>query len=67
MCPGIEGVEGSNHGHDAVSVDKAVPYLEARGHTEAVAYLKSVVKTKDPSNYVYVSALCGGRRPFFIT
>lgn len=56
MCPGIEGVEGSNHGHDAVAVAKAVPYLEARGHTEAVAYLKSVVKTTDPSNYTYATA-----------
>jgi len=53
MCPGIEGVEGSNHGHDAVAVAKAIPYLKARGHTEAVAYLESVEKTKDPSNYEY--------------
>ena len=27
MCPGIEGVEGSNHGHDAVSPKLAGPFF----------------------------------------
>lgn len=24
MCPGIQGLEGSNHGHDVIPVDKAI-------------------------------------------
>lgn len=48
MAVGIEGVEGSCHGHDAVAVKYAIPYLEARGLTEAVKLLKNVKKSKDP-------------------
>jgi hypothetical protein len=48
MCPGIAGVEGSNHGHDAVSVDKAAPHLEKRGYPEAAAYLRALKTTSDP-------------------
>jgi transketolase len=48
MCPGIEGVEGSNHGHDAVATATAIPHLEKRGHPKAAAYLKGLKKTSDP-------------------
>ena len=44
MCPGIEGLEGSNHGHDVISVKLALPYLEKRGLNDAVAYLKAIEK-----------------------
>ncbi len=47
MCPGIEGLEGSNHGHDVISVPLALKYLEAKGHSAAVEYLNSI---KKPSN-----------------
>ena len=50
MCPGIEGVEGSNHGHDALAVDKAVAYLTARGNKAAADYLKVNTKTADPQS-----------------
>ena len=50
MCPGIDGVEGTSGGHDAVAVAKAIPYLEARGLTAAAEYLKSVKKTADPQS-----------------
>ncbi|MBW4466149.1 MAG: transketolase [Pegethrix bostrychoides GSE-TBD4-15B] len=46
MCPGIEGLEGSNHGHDVISVKLALEYLEKRGHTAAVEYLKGIEKPK---------------------
>jgi transketolase C-terminal domain/subunit/transketolase N-terminal domain/subunit len=42
MCVGIAGLEGSEHGHDVIPLDLAIPYLEARGHTGAVAYLKGI-------------------------
>ena len=41
MCPGIEGLEGSNHGHDVISVKLAVQYLEKRGYKEAVDIINS--------------------------
>jgi len=49
MCPGIEGLEGECHGHDAISVDGAVAYLTARGHTAAVDWIKTVEKAADPT------------------
>jgi transketolase len=41
MCPGIPGLEGSNHGHDVISVKLAVEYLEARGHKAAVEIIQA--------------------------
>lgn len=52
MCPGIEGLEGSNHGHDVISVKLALQYLEKRGHTAAVEYLNNVPKPKQ--DYVFL-------------
>ncbi|GAB6142225.1 transketolase C-terminal domain-containing protein [Methylosoma difficile] len=46
MCPGIVGLEGSTHGHDVISVKVALEYLENRGHTAAVEFLKGVVAPK---------------------
>lgn len=40
MCPGIAGLEGSNHGHDVISVKLAIEYLEARGYQAAAEHLK---------------------------
>ncbi len=44
MAPGVPGIEGSPKGHDVIKADAAIAYLEARGHSEAVAYLKNVQK-----------------------
>ena len=52
MCVGIEGLEGSTHGHDVISVDRAIAYLEKRGHTEAVHFLKNIEKPKDTYAYL---------------
>jgi transketolase C-terminal domain/subunit len=54
MCVGIEGLEGSTHGHDVISVDKAIAYLEKRGHNDAVHFLKNIEKPKD--NYVFLGS-----------
>lgn len=62
MCPGIEGVEGSNHGHDAVATAKAIPHLEKRGRTEAAEYLKGLKKTSDPYPEYKASGKVGSNR-----
>lgn len=51
MAPDIKGVEGTCHGHDAISVKHALQYLGDRGLTDAVAQLQAKKKmggTKDP-------------------
>jgi len=49
MAPGIPGVEGTIHGHDAITGKQAYPYLEASNQPAAIQYLKTKVKkTADP-------------------
>ncbi len=50
MCPGVKGVEGTCHGHDAIAVAKALDYLEERKLTDAIAWLNGPAKkaAKDP-------------------
>jgi transketolase len=53
MCPGIQGVEGTSHGHDALAVPSAIAYMEARGtpaHKAAIEYLQTSTKTADPQS-----------------
>ncbi len=42
MAPGIEGLEGHNHGHESIKIALAIPYLEKRGQTKAAEFLKTV-------------------------
>ncbi|QQE13931.1 transketolase [Planctomycetota bacterium] len=51
MAPKIKGLENSPKGHDVISVALALEYLEAKGHTAAVEFLKSIDKLKDSSTY----------------
>ena len=51
MCPGIEGLEGSAHGHDVIKTALAIEYLEARGRSEAAEYLKTVQKGPGGPSY----------------
>jgi len=51
MAVGVDGLEGTPKGHDVVSVAVALDYLEKRGHTDAIAYLKSVEKLSDPTTH----------------
>lgn len=39
MAPGIEGVEGTIQGHDALDPELAMRWLEARGHADAARML----------------------------
>ncbi len=52
MAPGIEGLEGSSKGHDVIPVGLALAYLDAKGHTEAIAYLKGVTKASSSKTYL---------------
>ena len=65
MCVGIQGLEGSNHGHDVISVDLAVQYLESRGRTAAVEHLKSIQKPKQTYTFLGVSEQVGSNRTVF--
>jgi transketolase len=65
MAVGIEGIEGSTHGHDVISVDKAVAYLEKRGLTAAVGYLKGIEKTKHDYDYQGSGTNWGSNRNVF--
>jgi transketolase N-terminal domain/subunit len=65
MCPGIEGLEGSNHGHDVISVKLAIQYLESRGHTAAVEYLKNIQPPKQTYTFMGSSDKWGANRNVF--
>ncbi len=49
MAVGIEGLEGSTHGHDVIPVDKAIAYLEARGRQAAADHLGAITKPHNPT------------------
>ncbi len=51
MCPGIEGLEGSTHGHDVVSVKIALDYLEAHGQQKAAEVLKTIEAPKQDKDF----------------
>ena len=65
MCPGIDGLEGSNHGHDVISVKLALEYLEKRGHTAAVEYLKSIKQPKNTYSFLGISDKWDSNRNVF--
>jgi transketolase len=52
MSVGVDGLEGSTHGHDVISVKLAIAYLEKRGLTDAVTYLKSIEAPKNPHTFL---------------
>ncbi|MGC9524003.1 MAG: transketolase C-terminal domain-containing protein [Limnospira sp.] len=65
MCVGIDGLEGSPHGHDVISVDAAIAYLEAKGRTEAADYLKGIKKPKPDYTFMGSSEDLGSNRNVF--
>ncbi|MBF2021315.1 MAG: transketolase [Hydrococcus sp. C42_A2020_068] len=65
MCPGIEGLEGSNHGHDVISVELAIKYLGLRRQTAAVEYLNSIQKPKQTYTFLGSSNKLGANRNVF--
>jgi transketolase C-terminal domain/subunit len=65
MCVGIEGLEGSEHGHDVISFDLAIKYLETRGKTAEVEYLKNIEKPKQTYTFLGSSDKQGSNRNVF--
>lgn len=65
MAVGIEGIEGSTHGHDVIPVDAALKYLEARGQSAAVEVLKSIEKPKNSYKFMGSSDHIGSNRNVF--
>ncbi|NJN57009.1 MAG: transketolase [Leptolyngbyaceae cyanobacterium SL_5_9] len=65
MCVGIEGLEGSTHGHDVISVELAIAYLESRKQTEAAEFLKNIQKPKNPYTYLGSGSKQGSNRNVF--
>ncbi|HIK55991.1 MAG TPA: transketolase [Synechococcales cyanobacterium M55_K2018_004] len=65
MCPGVAGLEGSTHGHDVISVKLALQYLEQRGQTAAVEYLKSIEKPSQNYTFLGVSDRWDSNRNVF--
>ncbi len=65
MCPGVEGLEGSNHGHDVISVSGAIKYLEAKAHTAAVDFLKSIEKPSQTYTFIGSGSKWGSNRNVF--
>lgn len=65
MCPGIAGLEGSNHGHDVISVKLALPYLEARGHQAAIDYINSIEQPKNPYKFLGIGEKWDSNRNVF--
>lgn len=65
MCVGIEGLEGSPHGHDVIRLDLAIAYLEARGQTDAANYLKDIEKPKHTYTFLGSGDKLGSKRNVF--
>lgn len=65
MCPGIEGLEGSTHGHDVIPLKLALQYLESRGHQAAVDYLNNIEKPKNTYTFLGISEKWDSNRNVF--
>ncbi|MDD9933191.1 MAG: hypothetical protein OXT09_06295 [Myxococcales bacterium] len=65
MAPGVPHIEGTSKGHDVVKVPVALEYLEARGHTAAIEYIKAQAKPSRPTDYRGVSSDWGKNREVF--
>ncbi|MDX2232311.1 MAG: transketolase C-terminal domain-containing protein [Leptolyngbyaceae cyanobacterium bins.349] len=65
MCPGIDGLEGSTHGHDVISLKLALQYLEKRGHQAAVDYLNQIEKPKNSYTFLGISDKWDSNRNVF--
>ena len=65
MCPGIEGIEGTTHGHDVIAVDKAIAYLEKHNQGAAADFLKNIEKPSQEYEFKGVSDKLGSNRNVF--
>ena len=65
MCPGIEGLEGSTHGHDVISVDLALSYLESNNQQAAADMLRIVEAPKQDKDFLGSSDIWNANRAVF--
>ncbi len=65
MCVGIEGLEGSTHGHDVITVDLAISYLETQGQQAAADYLKGIEKPSQKYTFIGSGDKKGSNRNVF--
>ncbi|MCR9200025.1 MAG: transketolase [Planctomycetaceae bacterium] len=66
MCPGVEGLEGSAHGHDVIKTATAIDYLKANNRPEAAEYLAGVEKgPKGPTHRGSDAGSVGKNRDLF--
>ncbi|MDB9527787.1 transketolase C-terminal domain-containing protein [Oscillatoria sp. CS-180] len=65
MSVGIDGIEGTTHGHDVIPVDAALKYLENKGYTDAVTVLKGIEKPKNTYQFSGSSDKLGSNRNVF--
>jgi len=52
MAVGIDGIEGTPHGHDVIPVDAAIKYLEAKGQNVASDILQNIEKPKNSYQFM---------------
>lgn len=65
MCPGIEGLEGSTHGHDVISVKLALSYLEANNQQAAADLLRTVKAPTQEKDFLGSSDTWNANRSVF--
>ncbi len=65
MCPGIEGLEGTTHGHDVISVDLALSYLESNNQQAAADLLRTVEAPKQDKDFLGSSDTWNANRAVF--
>lgn len=65
MAVGIDGIEGSIHGHDVIPVDAALKYLKAQGQDAAVSFLENIEKPKNPYSFQGSGDKLGSNRNVF--
>jgi len=65
MAVGIEGLEGSCHGHDVIKVATALVYLRQHGREEAATVLESITKPKTSVSYRGSNGAQGKNRSLF--
>ena len=65
MCPGIEGLEGSTHGHDVISVDLALSYLESNNQQAAADMLRTIKAPKQDKDFLGSSDAWNANRSVF--
>jgi hypothetical protein len=65
MAPGIDDIEGSFHGHDAIPVKSAVKYLQKRGYSNAISVLDAIKPVPNPYLYIGSTKELGANRVVF--